>query len=241
MHLDDQSIETIKAEAANLGFSLFGVSHPSELEKTDRYKDWLEQGFHGNMSYLSRPDSISKRFSPSLLVKDCRSIISLGISYPLINYQESPHSKSNGWISSYAIYENYHTLLKILAEKLLKIIQKLSSGSHQLRVFTDSAPILEREFGVLGNLGWIGKNANLISSIVGSHFLLAEILTDIILDTNSNRNPDRCGKCQNCVDACPTQCIQPDRTIDARKCISYLTIENKGEIPLELRKKIISL
>jgi epoxyqueuosine reductase len=231
-------IEEIKAEAANLGFSLFGISKPSALGKKHIYQNWLDNGFQASMGYLSRPDSVAKRFSPKLLVEDCRSVISLGYPYPLINFQEFPGSATSGWISSYAISEDYHTVLIGQAQKLISRIQTLSLGDLAFRAFTDSAPILEREFGVLGNLGWIGKNANLISPTIGSYFLLAEILTDLELEAEEAKAPDRCGKCQRCIDACPTACIQSDRTIDARKCISYLTIENKERVPLELREKI---
>jgi len=238
MALDQNLFEEIKAESANLGFDLFGVSTPFALEKTNRYKDWLDRGCHGTMGFLARPDSIAKRFSPTLLVKDCHTIISLGFSYSLIDFPEFPESATSGWISSFAISDDYHVILSGLAEQLVAIIRGMVCGNHSFWVFTDSAPLLEREFGVLGNMGWIGKNANLISPTVGSHFLLAEILTDLDMDSELARIPDRCGECHRCIDACPTKCIQPDRMVDARQCISYLTIENKGKIPIDLREKI---
>jgi epoxyqueuosine reductase len=238
MRQNGNFIERIKAEAANLGFSLFGISAPDSLAKTYRYKNWLVHGFQASMGYLSQPDSLSKRFSPTLLVKNCKSIISLGFSYSLIDHTEFPNSSISGWISSYAVFEDYHSLLIQMGEKMVAIIKDNFDPNHSFRIFTDSAPILEREFGVLGNLGWIGKNTNLISPALGSTFLLAEILTDIEMDPSPTRIPDRCGKCQRCINACPTHCIQPDRTLDARRCISYLTIENKGEIAIPLRENI---
>jgi epoxyqueuosine reductase len=165
-------------------------------------------------------------------------VISLGFPYPLIDFENISESSSKGWISSYAIREDYHANLKVLAERLITKLQKIVGESYIFRAFTDSSPILEREFGVLGNLGWIGRNANLISPKIGSSFLLAEVLTDLETDPEEISTPDRCGKCQRCLDACPTKCIQSDRTIDARKCISFLTIENKKEIPVELRNNV---
>jgi epoxyqueuosine reductase len=236
MSFNQIQVESIKAEAANLGFSLIGFSDSSSLQQTHRYKDWLHRGFNASMGYLSRPDSLSKRFNPNLLVKGCCTVLSLGFSYPLIDFHKFPGSTTGGWISSYAIMEDYHDTLKGLAEQLSTRIQKMIGGNYTFRVFTDSTPILEREFGVLGNLGWIGKNANLISPTVGSHFLLAEILTNLEMKPEEMTIKDRCGKCHHCMDACPTHCIQADRTIDSRKCISYLTIENKEGIPIELRE-----
>jgi len=231
-------MEGIQAEALNLGFSLFGIAKPFALEKTRLFQNWLDRGFQGSMGYLSRPDAVAKRFSPTQLVNGCRTIISLGYSYSLNNIWDSPESIKSGWISSYALSADYHSLLIRSLEQLVTYIRSKIGTKHIFRVFTDSAPILERELGVLGNLGWIGKNANLISPVIGSHFLLAEIYTNLEIDPEQDRIPDRCGKCHRCIDACPTQCIQSYRTIDARKRISYLTIENNSEIPVNLREKI---
>jgi epoxyqueuosine reductase len=231
-------IERTKAEAMNLGFSLIGISTPSSLIKQGFFNKWLEQGFQGEMDYLSRADSIAKRISPSLLVPNCKTVISLGFFYPLISFQTFPNYMNRGWISSYAVFSEYHTLLINLAGLLILKIQAIIEQSRFFKAFTDSAPIFEREFGALAKLGWIGKNSNLISPNFGSTFLLTEILTDFEISVTQSIAPDRCGNCRRCIDACPTQCILPNRTLDARKCISYLTIEHKGNIPYLLRDKI---
>lgn len=140
-----------------------------------------------------------------------------------------------GRIAAYAWGEDYHLVLKQRMNNLMQQVQEKVGRSISYRCFTDSAPILEREFAQRAGLGWIGKNTCLINPRLGSYLFLAEIFTDLPLPPDQPFLPDRCGTCQRCLQACPTRCILPNRTIDARRCISYLTIEHKSAIPLELR------
>lgn len=229
----------IKAEAFRLGFNLCGFSAPVSPEGFPRYEKWLSNGQHAGMVYLDSLRHRSMRQHPDQLMPGVKTIISLGWPYTLQKYAE-PGTPSVALVAGYTAGKDYHFSLPAKIDQLIDFIQKeLGSEIHAL-TFTDSAPILEREIAARAGLGWIGRNSCLISPEVGSAFLLAEIFIDYPLQADPSFTEDRCGTCHRCLDACPTSCIQPDRTIDSNRCISYLTIENKGSIFEALRPSIDS-
>jgi epoxyqueuosine reductase len=230
--------QAIKAHAYQLGFSLVGVTTADLLPHGDVYDAWLGQGRHGEMAYLNTPRSRLCRPQPELTLPDCRSVLVLGIRYPAPSYMNAVDKTGllpRGRIASYAWGEDYHDILPGRLRSLVNFIELQMGHSIPNRWYTDTGPLLERELAQRAGLGWIGKNTCLINPDKGSYFLLAEILLGVELEPDQPFTPDRCGTCRRCIQACPTGCILPDRTLDARRCISYLTIELKGLIPVELR------
>ena len=226
----------IKAEAKNLGFSLAGITSPDPPNHLDVFESWLAAGYYADMKYLSRPDMVTKRQQPKELMPDCKSIICLAFPYPNANSSLPNENQLTGRIASYAWLPDYHLTIPILIDELIEQVENKLGRKIGFQAFTDSAPILERDIAQRAGLGWIGKNSCLIHPDQGSFFLLAEVFTDIELENDQPFLSDRCGSCTRCLEACPTHCILADRTIDSNRCISYLTIENKGPIPLDLRK-----
>jgi epoxyqueuosine reductase len=227
---------SIKQKARQLGFTLAGITSPAAPAHFDKYQRWLDAGRHADMGYLSDARAIERRADPRLILPECRSILVLGTPYsnpktalPLI---EPP---PRGRVAAYAWGDDYHIVLPERMQELVNFIEEKAGQSVPNRWYTDTGPILERELAMRAGLGWIGKNTCLINPKKGSYFLLAEILLGLDLPPDQPFATDQCGSCTRCIDACPTGCILPDRTIDARRCISYLTIENKVEIPAELR------
>tara|TARA_Y100000768_G_scaffold342363_1_gene287431 strand:+ start:18353 stop:19270 length:918 start_codon:yes stop_codon:yes gene_type:complete len=224
--------QLVKRIAKEIGFSSCGISKARFLhEEEKKFEDWLKQGYQGSMSYLER--NFDKRLDPTKLVPGAKSVISLSYNYfppkKLI-------SENNFIISKYAYGRDYH---KVLRNKLKKLFIKIRDkiGEVEGRVFVDSAPIHERAWAKLSGVGWIGKNSLLINKNQGSYFFLAEIICDLDLEYDEPVL-NRCGNCTRCIDACPTDAITKAQVIDANKCISYLTIENKEKIPKELRGSI---
>ncbi len=229
----------IKQYARRLGFALAGITTSDPPAHFDVYKRWLAAGNHGQMSYLAEERALERRANPRSILPECRSILVLGIPY------HNPESVlplnqplSSGRIAAYAWGEDYHLTLPPRLEAIVRFIEAQVGQPIPNRRYTDTGPLLERELAQRAGLGWIGKNSCLISPRHGSYFLLAEILLGIDLPPDPPFPGDRCGSCTRCLEACPTQCIQPDRTLDARRCISYLTIENKAEIPFEIRPQM---
>lgn len=225
--MDDRSRHTqwIKDEALRLGFGSCGVSKAEFLEdEAPRLQSWLQNGFHGKMSYME--NHFDKRLDPTLLVPGANSVISLTYNYFPEEFQRTDSYK----LSKYAYGEDYHTVVK---DKLRNLIASMQEriGSFHARIFTDSAPIMERSWAQRSGLGWVGKHSLLISKNTGSFFFLAEIITDLELEADAPFSTDHCGTCIRCVEACPTEAIIPDKTVNASKCISYFTIELKEEIP----------
>lgn len=227
----------IEAGAKNLGFFLFGISEISPAPQFSVFQDWIANNHHAGMSYLSRDDTLRKRVNPELLFPGAKRIISLAYPYLPAHLSENSIPKNHGRVAAYAWGKDYHQVLPALLEQLVENLTHLEPGSH-FKVFTDSAPILERGYAARAGLGWIGKNSCLINPEHGSYFLLAEILTDLELPVSILPVSDHCGSCRRCLDACPTGCILPDRTIDSNRCISYLTIENRGLIAEDLQEKV---
>jgi len=218
----------IKAEAKRLGFLSCGISEAGYLEEeAPRLEAWLKKGMHGEMAYME--NYFDKRLDPRKLVPGAKSVISL-----LYNYYPSEEQRGDSFkISKYAYGEDYHQVIKGKLRQLLEYIQEEIGQVHG-RAFVDSAPVLDKAWAARSGLGWIGKNANLLSRQVGSFYFIAELIVDLDLETDPPTT-DHCGSCTACLDACPTQAIVKPYVVDGSRCISYFTIELKDEIPKSFR------
>ncbi len=233
MFESDEIVGAIKRKALQLGFSACGFAPAVSLDELEAgYRNWLESGKSAGMNYLTR--NVELRLDPRKLVEGAKTVISLAAPYysPLL-----PHISGNPRISRYALGDDYHEVLKSSGKELLSWIN-LEFGPAGGRVFTDSAPVFEREWARRAGIGWIGKNGCLIIPRLGSWFFLAEIITDLEIPYEISPVTDRCGSCRRCSDACPTGALAGDGSIDPRKCLSYITIEHKGPIPLEFKGKM---
>lgn len=238
--IDQPSIkDEIKTEAISLGFSHIGFTNPDSPVHFESFLNWLHDGYAAKMDYLKRSDAVAKRKDPKLIFPACKSIIVVAMPYTPPGFEKRDHKFPK--IANYAIGDDYHNVIPNLLEKLVKfIISKVAPEEVEYRIYTDTGPILEKETAQKAGLGWIGKNSCLIIPGAGSFFFLAEILINLPFEPDPVFEEDYCGNCSRCIDSCPTNCILSNRTIDANHCISYLTIENRGAIPEELRKKIDS-
>jgi epoxyqueuosine reductase len=227
--------DVIKAEAFRLGFDLVGITDPSPPASLAVYQKWLEGGLHGQMTYLSRPDAIARRADPNLILPGVKSIIVVAMRYPRPEDAPQAAAQPSGKIAAYAWGEDYHNIIPSRLSELVVFLQQQYRLSFERKIYTDSGPVLERDLAQRAGLGWIGKNTCLIHPRMGSYFLLGELFITLAVEPDPPFSLDLCGSCRRCIEACPTGCILPDRTLDARRCISYLTIENKVSIPIELR------
>jgi epoxyqueuosine reductase len=223
----------IKAKAHRLGFQLAGVTTPDPPLHLDVFKQWLEAGHHAGMGWMGTERNRQRRANPKLILPECQSILVLGIAYPPSSPIHLPMRE--GRIAAYAWGDDYHNVLPERLQAIVHFIEEQVGHTVPNRWYTDTGPVLERELAQRAGLGWIGKNTCLIHPKAGSYFLLAEILLGLELPPDEPVTSDHCGSCTRCIDACPTDCILPNRTIDANRCISYLTIEKKDEIPQDLR------
>lgn len=223
--------QKVKSKAQQLGFSFCGISKAEFLEdEAPRLEDWLKNNRHGKMQYME--NYFDKRLNPTLLVEGSKSVISLMYNY----FPKQTQREDTFKISKYAYGEDYHHIIKEKLKELAEFIVS-ETGDVNFRVFTDSAPVLDRAWAKKSGLGWIGKNAMLINPKKGSFFFLAEIILDVEFDYDSPIK-DYCGTCSACIDVCPTDAILPNKVIDGSKCISYFTIELKDEIlPSEVKGK----
>jgi epoxyqueuosine reductase len=190
------------------------------------------------MDYLATDRSRARRADPRQILPECKSILVLATPYHPPSPFRGEEPGESGYIAAYAQGDDYHDVLPARMKELVQFIEEQVGGPILNRWYTDTGPILERDLAQRAGIGWIGKNTCLIHPRHGSYFLLSEILLDLPLEPDPPFTTDHCGTCRRCIEACPTDCILPDRTIDARRCISYLTIELKEEIPSELRDKI---
>ena len=223
--------EKIKTEAFRLGFKHMGVTLANPVPEYPKFLDWVYKGFYGKMAYLAREDTLQKRGDPGLILAGCTRVISLAMPYRPAPKTHTSAPEGFGRVSVYAQTEDYHEQIWQKLGELEAAIRLIAGNSVKLRSYVDTGPILERNFAVTAGLGQTGKNTLLIVPGTGSYFFLAEILTDLPLPVDSPYTRDLCKTCQRCIEACPTGCILPNRTLDARRCISYLTIEHKGIIP----------
>ena len=236
----DDLKEQIKAKSKQLGFFLAGVTTPAPPDHYSTFETWLAQGHHGTMDYLARDRSRARRADPREILPECKSILVLATPYNPPPSPEEPAENITlrGQVAAYAWGEDYHDVLPTRMKELVQFIDGQVGHSVKNRWYTDSGPILERDLAQRAGIGWIGKNTCLIHPKHGSYFLLSEIFLDLVLEPDPPFRTDHCGTCTRCIEACPTDCILPDRTLDATRCISYLTIELKDDIPSALREKI---
>ncbi len=219
-----QLSEFIKSEAGKIGFFACGISKAQHLKEDEaRMEAWLKKGMHGTMSYLEK--NKSKRYDPSKLIDGAKSVITVLYNYyPLRKLPETDNLR----ISKYAYGVDYHFVIKEKLSLLLSSIEE-KTGERVARIFVDSAPVLDRSWARESGLGFIGKNTLLINRKGGSFYFIGHIICDLELAYDKTDYKNYCGTCTKCIDACPTQAIEAFQ-VDARKCISYLTIENRGEI-----------
>ena len=223
----------IERFAKELGFDGFGVTRDVSAKSVEKYKNWLSLGYEGEMSYMRR--NVEKRSNLDLVLSEVKSVVCLRTNYLTADKgMEFIHDKEHGDISLYSLNEDYHDVLAQRHQKLEKKIKEEFSGCRT-KPYVDTGPILEKPLAKNAGLGWIGKHTNLVTESVGSYYFLSEILVDAVMEL-SEPSLDKCGTCRSCIDICPTQAIVAPYVLDSRKCISYLTIELKGVIPLEFRK-----
>ena len=220
--------EFVKTEALRLGFSRVGITTPDPPPHIEVYESWLNEKRHGEMAYLGTERARRRRADPKEILPECSSILVVALNY-------LPREHNGKGVAAYAVGEDYHDVLTDRLKRLVSSLEARLGREIKNRYYTDTGPILERELAQRAGLGWIGKNTCLISPEHGSYFFLGEVLLDLPLEPDQPIKTDHCGECTLCIEACPTDCILPDRTLDATRCISYLTIELKGAIPLELR------
>jgi epoxyqueuosine reductase len=230
----------IRNWSKQLGFAEVGFVNSEKSEHQSYLNEWLAKGYHGDMAYMAKHGHL--RSEPASLHPGTRSIICLRLDY----FQRSTEpdrvlaSDSKAYLSRYALGRDYH---KVIRGKLKQLSRKISDHlieqgyeGFDARVFTDSAPLLEKAFAERAGLGWIGKNTLLLNEHAGSWFFLGEILTNLPLPPSEKAKTNRCGSCSACMEACPTKAFTGPYQLDARKCISYLTIEHKGSIDEPLRE-----
>ena len=229
--------DAIKRKGRSLGFQQVGVAGVDLGEAESRFKSWLARGFCGEMDYLSRHGS--KRTRPAELVPGTVRVVSARMDYwpgGSADAEEMLDRSPYAYVSRYALGRDYHKVLRARLKRLAEFIRDRAGGAGY-RVFVDSAPVLEKPLAQNAGLGWIGKHTNLLNANAGSWFFLGELFTDIPLPVDEPAT-DHCGSCRACIDVCPTGAIVAPYVLDARRCISYLTIELRGSIPEQFRPAI---
>jgi epoxyqueuosine reductase len=218
----------IKAQAYGVGFDLVGITTLGPADTTNAFDEWIARGYAGDMAYL--PRGAEKRRDTRLPFPGARSAIVVGLNYG--------GTSTSGPVARYARGDDYHEVMWRMLDTLHAWIDDHIGLATAARSYVDTGPILERDLARRAGLGWFGKNTNLINPDIGSFFFIGSLLIDLELEPDTPFEADRCGTCVRCIDACPTGAILEPRVLDATKCISYLTIEAKGAIPLELREEI---
>ncbi len=225
----DPLTTALKRRALELGFDAVGIARVEPLEDQARLERWLDRGFSGEMTYMAR--NAAKRANPALVVEGCRSVVCVALGY---EPARSPERDARlGRIARYAVGEDYH---RVLGEKLAALWAWIREQRREARGlwYVDTGPVLERAWAERAGLGWIGRHSGLLSAQRGSWFLLGELLLDLELSPDAPAT-HHCGTCTRCLETCPTRAIVAPHQVDARRCISYLTIELRGPIPRELR------
>lgn len=225
----DSNTQKIKEEAKRLGFATCGMAKAAFLEdEASNLEGWLKNGYHGEMRYME--NHFDKRLDPRLLVPGAKTVISLAYNY----FPEEVQNEGTYKVAKYAYGQDYHHVVKGKLKHLMNFIQE-EIGEVGGRAFVDSAPVMERSWAERAGLGWNGKHALLIQKELGSYFFLAELIIDLELEYDQPFQTDHCGTCTRCIEACPTEAILPNNTIDGSKCISYFTIELKESIPSSVK------
>ena len=236
--------EWIVERARSLGFDLCGVVAPGAFPELAHFDEWIARGFHGEMKYLEDP----RRRDPSLVLEPLQSAIVCGINYNTTHAYSTEAAGSvldhrlQGWISRYAWGDDYHEVLWSRLNALEAELKAKAGGTFASRAYADTGPIAERVLAKYAGLGWLGKNTLLLNESLGSWLFLGTILTSLDLQPSISAGemapPDLCGNCRQCLDACPTGALVEPYVMDARRCISYLTIELRGSIPEEFREQV---
>ncbi len=227
--------ERIKQKAYNLGFDLIGIAPAGRASRADAFAHWVEAGHAGEMAYMTRDPQ--RRQDARRILPEARSVIVAGLSHYTIDLpDEVKHDPSRGLIARYAWGLDYHDVMTPRLRDLLRFIRAEAAPDVAARVYVDTGPVLERDVAEQAGLGFTGKNTCLIHPRTGSWIFLGEIIVDLELDYDTPITNIGCGRCARCLGACPTDAFVAPYVLDARRCISYLTIELKGSIPRELRK-----
>ena len=223
--------ERVKSLALAAGFDLAGVARAESTPETEFLREWLARGYAGEMAYLER--RVEERVDPRRLLEGARSVVAVGLVYdPGDACEPKP---GTGEVARYAGGEDYHTVLRERLRALEAGLEALAARPLRMRSYVDTGPVAERVFAAYAGLGWIGKNTCLIHPRLGSYVFLAVLVTDLELAPDA-REPDHCGSCRACLDACPTDAFAAPYVLDATRCISYTTIEARGPIAPELRE-----
>ena len=232
--------DRIQHRAHELGFELVGITPAEQSQTIQRYRDWIDNGYAGEMAYLER--HLPLKEDTRRLLQEAKSVISLAMNYYTVDPpNELLNDPSRGQISRYAWGDDYHDLIRERLILLVDYIKSTAETEIKSRVFVDSGPVLEREFAQKAKLGWIGKNTNLINWRSGSWYFLSEVLVNLELEYANEPLRGSCGTCTLCIEACPTDAIVEPNWLDSRLCISYLTIELRDGIPKELRPQMGNL
>ncbi len=232
-----------REHAFALGFELVGITDPAPSRHIDFYSRWLAEGRHGDMAYLARPDAVARRADLRGTLPEVRSVVVVGLEYLADAAPEADQVPGTGVIARYARGQDYH---RVIERRLLTLLDRIAASADVPvtgRAYVDTGPLLERELGSRAGLGWLGKNTMLIHPRCGSWFFLGALLVDLDLEPDAPFEGDHCGTCNRCLDACPTGALlgrDPSGApvMDARRCLSYLTIEQRGPVPRELRPAI---
>jgi len=227
--------QQLKTKARELGFDACAVTLPDASSEREHLQQWLEQGYQGEMDYLA--NHFDKRINPSLLVEGTKRVILLRMNYLPADTRITQvlRDKSKAYIARYTLGRDYHKLIRSRLKQLGNWLSEQAATEINFRPFVDSAPILERPLAKQAGLGWIGKHTLLLNREAGSWFFLGSLFTDLPLPIDPPEREQHCGSCTACMDVCPTNAFPAPYVLDARRCISYLTIEYAGSIPLELR------
>jgi len=225
----------IKKKGEEIGFDKVAFARADSYLEHNALQNWLAQGCHGDMNYMEK--NKTKRMNPKEVMPEAKSVITCALNYNTdYPYSIDCKNPNKGWIARYAWGEDYHIIIEEMLKSLQKAVLQLEPGTN-CKIYVDTGPVMERVFAKHAGVGWIGKNTCIIDPKIGSWLFLGIILTNLELKEDPVI-PDHCGKCTVCIDACPTQAITQPYKIDARRCISYLTIEHKGEIEPELARKM---
>ncbi len=231
------TFDMLQAKAREIGFDVCGVARPKiDPRNQKRLDEFVAGGEYGSMAWMNDPERLPRRRDPEMLWPDVKSVIVLGSNYgPAENPMALLDHPDRAMISVYAKNKDYHDLIKKRLKQLARWLVEQSGGAEQVKVFVDTAPVLEKPLGQASGIGWQGKHTNLVSREFGSWLFLGEVFTTIGFD-EATPEVDHCGSCSKCLSACPTDAFPAPYKLDARKCISYLTIEHDGIIPHEFRK-----